>query len=241
MIFKHGTYTSAAGEVRLLSSSRAATLNSRGAREKTVYTISIEGFIKATGQSTIKTAIGVVETAFVDTVTGITGLYHDDGTTVSGHSINAANMMNGVRVMSLDWQDGPGEYATGRTYRATFMGELSGLTASSVIAYQETISISGTGGARYAYLEPITGLPLRQQINQNTLIRARQFGTAVNYGSPYPSIPSPLWPTLEDFPERVDEYIGPTYRDGVLRDYGRRWGYTFTSGQPFSTQYPNTG
>ena len=59
------------------------------------------------------------------------------------------------------------------------------------------MTIQGTGGPRKAYFETLRTRPIRQIVNDFTLVRMTQSGSAVGFLS-YPFAPAPLWPALED-------------------------------------------
>lgn len=227
--------TTDAGEIALKSVRRQEVLDARGNVDHAIHQIVVEGFHKETDEDDLQAWIDTIDAQFVRSATDAE-IKHSDNS-ASGHIIDASLTRNGVGA-ELEWLDKPGEYATGRTYRAVLTGEYE--ASVGYVSFNESIQIIGTGGERNAYLEPIEGLPLKQRVNKNTIVTAIQQGSAIHQ-SDFQTYPTPLWPEYEDVPKRRLGKSGPVVLNGSTRDYGTQWSYEFTaSSAVFGGQDPNS-
>jgi hypothetical protein len=146
--------------------------------------------------------------------------------------LDPASATGGIRVMSLNFPKGAekGEFANARHYEITVEAIYPNLV-DGLLQFQETITLNGTGGPRYAYIEVLQGPPVRQTVCENTLIRATQSGHAIGLFS-YPTVPQPLWPFYEDEPARQISKSGGQLQGTFYSGYGVQWGYQFTSDVP---------
>lgn len=119
-------------------------------------------------------------------------LLHDDEV-ASAHVITG--VVGNIRTIKppsyARWQNG--EYVSYRTGNVVIEGLVPiGDLSARITELSERIEFSG-GGAEYAFLQPNTGAPVKQQTRTATPFRATQSGRIVYY-SGYGAIPSPLWP-----------------------------------------------
>jgi hypothetical protein len=110
-------------------------------------------------------------------------------------------------------------------------------TFNAMLSFEETLSFRG-GGPRFAMIETLFGLPVKQQVRQATIYYATQSGSASGlYRRPRP--PAPIFPfalneTNPDFQlksSKVPSFTTP-------QDFGISWKYEFQSDSPLIA-YPN--
>ena len=92
------------------------------------------------------------------------------------------------------------EGTTFRRYAITVVGRYPISGDNVTLAFTERLTISGTGGPRFVYLQPLTGTPQKQQVATNTPYRLTQRGQAIGLYT-WPTPPAPLFP----FDEHVDQ------------------------------------
>ena len=230
MYCTYGNYTHDANEVSLLSQQTRTKYSARGRKESTLKTISLQADLipAAVTQAAIKAAIQELEAAY--SVNGLDwALYHDDGT-ISAHFLTSANSIGGVRVMDIGYPDGDGsQYATWRKATITLEAEYPG--GDNLLQFQETLRFSGNGGRRERCIETANGPPQRQVLNQRTIARATQSGSAIGLLSE-PQFPPPIWPQLELYDLREVTRVGPQFDGRAFRNWGVSWSYQFESTQP---------
>ena len=109
-------------------------------------------------------------------------------------------------------------------------------SAGSLLSFRETLQFSG-GGPRTRMIESLFGIPIKQQVRNNTIYRAVQSGQAVALFG-LPQIPPPIWPNdwtgdLSGSRTGPEEFWG-----GIGRGRSVSWSYTFESAFPY-TGLPN--
>ena len=152
--------------------------------------------------------------------------------------------LGGTRVLSFDFpEDGRAgsEFVLYRTYEIVVEGlyQPQG-QEDGLLSWTETLQFSG-GGPKFIFLQPINGLPVRQQVAENTPYRAVQKGRAVGLYS-YPSPPGPIWPADEHQDQRDTSPEDPKRSGGreapVYTEFPVSWTYVFESAAPLVASSP---
>lgn len=230
MFIKYGTYTHAADECAVVVT-RTPRFNDGGQVVSTIERWDITGFIQAASQAALTTALTSLASAYATQGQDVT-LLLNDGVTPTHHQILNSSTLGGVRVVQApSFPDGRGaQYSTFRSYSITLEAEIpvSGST-SLLVFFEESLTFQG-GGARFVYLQTLTGLPQKQTVADSTPYMASQQGRSVGYGS-YPAASSPLWANSEHRDRRSIAYRSPK-RSGPVgsaqySEYETTWSYQF--------------
>jgi len=153
----------------------------------------------------------------------------------TAHNLLAASTIGGTKIVKPPhFLDGNGaQGVTFRTYTvvlaATVPVDASNVT-TLVKSFQETVDVSG-GGARFAHLETLVGLPVKQQVRRNTVFRGSQKGQAVGIYA-YPSVPAPLWPEALVNANPVVTRGSPKRIGTGYVEYPISWQWEFESAYP---------
>ncbi len=222
---KYGSYQHETNEADV-SIARVARFNSGGQRIGYTETWRITGRLHAADQAAITAAINSLRGAYLDG-NDLT-LFLDNGTAMA-HSLTSVNAIGGTRVIEgPEFREGAGaEYSTFRTYQIAVEADIR--TANvPFLAWTESVSFQGGGGAAFVHLRPLTGLPQKQQVAQATTYRATQSGSAVGELS-YPSFPGPLWFSDEIAEQRQITYKAPKRAGLTYVEFEVSWSYSFES------------
>lgn len=182
-------------------------------------------------QASIKTKIDAFEDAFAEHGEDL-GLYHDDGS-VSAHFLDSSASLGGVRIIDVSYPDGDGrsgQYATRRSFRVTAEAEFSA-SSDGLVIFRETLQFIGSGGIRDTLVETRTGIPQRQIISLQTPQTIIQSGSSVGLEA-YVNFPAPIFPGIEQHPQRRLTNGDPERIPGGFRNWPRSWQYTFLSETP---------
>lgn len=237
MHFQYGGYRHSDGEVNL-SLTKRTNPNARGFSAYTTWTMQLEGTLIGVGetsedlQADIRAQIYALENAYA--LDGFdAGLYHDDGSPTP-HFLDSSSSLGGVRVAEIEFDkdNGDGQYATGRSYRITLQADFPNPFVT-LQQWNETLRIVGTGGPRFVHLETMRGTPQRQLVNQRTIVRATQSGTAVGLRT-YPLPPPPIFPAAELADKREFSRGSPRNFHGAFIDWPIQWTYQFESAGPLN-------
>lgn len=230
MYFVYGSHVHAANEVNLVTLNVEPVFNSRGIHQSTRKTMTLRVEMIASSQSAIRTAIQAFEAAYQQG-RGSAGLYHDDGS-ASPHYLDGPSSLGGIQVSyTYDRSDGA-EYATGRTATVTLTAEYPNNSAdANIVAWQETLTLIGTGGPRRVVVEVLTGKPRRQTVNRSTACYAQQSGSAIGYRS-YLSPPAPMFPDSEIEDRRQIEWGSAQRQRDEFLNWPVSWNYSFASPSP---------
>lgn len=242
MILKYGTYTHDDNECALVIT-KTNTLNDAGIPWKTTERWEISGQLNAASQSALTTALTALSTAYSTQGLDLT-LYENDGVTPSAHQIISSSTIGGTRVVNkpqFPTSEGA-EYTTYRKYTLAVEADYYTTAAgSNILAWEETLTFTGTGGPRTVIIELRNGPPQRQIVSQQTAVEVRQTGRAVGRLT-YPRPSSPIWPGFENQWSRGVSYGAPkTFGEGTnrtLTEYSTTWEYTFTAPSPLAA-YPS--
>ena len=230
MKLKYGGYTHQDNEV-MVKINYDPIDDSEGKQVGSTVRWTLDGMLTGDDQADIKTKIQALETAY-----GTNGydliLFHNDGTTHSAHTIFSANTTTGTRVKSFNYPVGSqAEYSTFKHYQIVVEAEIKTNLATNLIKFHEQISFKGNGGPRFIVHEARTGPPIAQMVSEYTPSYAIQSGSAIG-NLTYPSYPGPIWPSLENLPERQIVLDGPQVRGVSPRKFGLSWSYSFQSTTP---------
>lgn len=233
LILRYGSYQHAEGECEVFIN-RQMMETAAGFQYGVKETWTIHGFLATTTQALLTTAIINLKAAYSLHGQNL-GLYLSDGTTLTDHYVTGNTPIGGVRVVS-----GPsfpkghgGEYSTFRSYEITLEAEFS-VVNQATIHFNEVLTFTG-GGPRFVYLQPLQGLPQKQQVAQSTPYRAVQSGSVIGLLD-YVAPPTSLWPADEDIEQRKIDYLSPKREERgnhfVYRNFEVRWSYVFTAVAP---------
>ena len=159
----YGSFSHPANEVTLSSVTAQRIRNPRGFTYILRKRIQLAGVIvldtssltTAQAQSALRTAIQARETAY--SLDGGNFVFkHDDGSQ-SAHTLDSASAIGGVRVVETSFPKGDqAEYATQRTFSVTLEADYP-VSGGSLLSFQETVEIVGTGGPRKIIIETLNG------------------------------------------------------------------------------------
>jgi len=232
MYFQYGNRRFPNNEVIVSTFATHVNINPRGRRISTVATMSIEGVIILSNptQSLLKQAIQNRQ-AWLSQTNRDAILYQDDGNK-SAHWLDSSKSLGGVKVTNLAFPSGANaEYATMRTYTATFQAEYPITSEDNIIAFQETVSVRGTGGPRRVTIETLNSRPIKQTTGKWTKVSMSQNGSAVGYSS-YPTLPTPLWFSDELLDARTVTRVGPKWNGQAFTEYQIQWSFSFEASSP---------
>lgn len=236
MFLRYGSFSHEVDEAAVVIA-KTALLTEAGVPYAILHRWSIRGRLTADDQAGITTAIRNLAEAY--SVPGKDISIRFDSGSTSAHQILSSQAVGGVRIIeppSFPIGDGA-QYSTFRDYTIVVEAEVpTGLSGSSFLLWVETINFSG-GGPRDVYIETINGPPQLQRVNEFTVFRASQSGSAVGYRG-YPIVPGPIWPGAEIIPDRQISYRSPRASGrGSSRshtEYPVTWSYQFHSAVPLN-------
>ena len=193
MILAYGSYRHALAETAV-AIARETTFSPTRVPLTTRETWRIEGILQAASSAELTAAIDALTKAYARQGQDAT-LYLPDGITPSAHRLLSRDTLGGVRVVrppSFPEGRGP-EYSTFRSYAIELQADFAAAESDdAVLISEEVLNFSG-GGPRWVYLPTLTGLPIKQIVQQATPIRVTQTGRAVGFAR-YPEPAEPLWP-----------------------------------------------
>lgn len=232
MYLQYGNYRHASGEASVVIAKHGLFSPggiARGVRERW----DIHGRLQAADQASLSTALGALMSAYSNHGLDI-GFFFDNGQPTS-HTIQSSATFGGVRVITPpSFPEGKGaEYSTYRNYSLAVEAEILDPRAA-ILSWTETLNFRG-GGPKFAFLEPINGLPQKQLVKQFTTFRATQSGEASGLTA-YPSPAPPLWPLAEHVDRREIHYMLPK-RSGLpgnpsYTEFKVKWTYSFEDASP---------
>lgn len=234
MIYKYGTYTHDAGEIRI-NASESIVRSSNGKSQHKRVTHRLSGRLRAANQSALDTAISDLKAAYADSDNDSVnaGLYFPDGTTATQHYLDSSAAIAGIQVV-----DGPNfpdsgnaQYSTFRDYNVTLAADFQ-VGGSQLLFFSESLVLSG-GVRRVVFLEPFDGsTPVKQQTGLRPY-QCVQSGTAITQHSGYT-------PPTALFASDLIDQEGPSITNikthqGVPIEYHWKWTYRFArTGSAFS-------
>lgn len=198
----------------------------------------IQGFLQAADPVSLTALSTQLELAFTVNFQ-LAQLIANDGLTVLRFML-PATPFGGTRVISPPSypEDGlhTAEYSTYRTYQVAIEGiaalpAILAQGANPTLFFHETITKRGTGGPRFVYRQPLTGLPQQQQTAQFTPIHIVQRGNAIGLsGYPFNGDPSSLAVVPvqnEHVDQREIELANPDRAGAILFNYPLSWTFVF--------------
>lgn len=239
MILKYGTYTHADGECEVIRDlTREYSAASEVLAVRRVWTIN--GRLEAANAAALVVAKKALEAAYSRPYQDFT-LYFADGTLHD--ALKNQGSTTGVLITR-----GPaypvGRGAEGGTFLsytiiATASYELTetanpgggggtpangeGTAPNRIESWSETVTQSG-GGPRYAVIETIDGISVRQKTNQRTKVRITQQGQATGRKI-YPIPPAPLYPNFLNPAETSVSQVSPRQEGQGATGYTTTWSY----------------
>jgi hypothetical protein len=233
MQLKWGTkYTFPVNGVDLASRTQYVEYDGRPARY--VTRVRVAGWLEADTQSDLSNLEATLRTALKYDRQDLKFL-SDANATMAASLINS-DSISGVRV--VDGPNFPGdtgaEYATVRRFDFEVQAEfLVPGTEKAILAWNETISVIGTGGPVKRFRVPINAnFLVRQVISPRSIVRATQRGQAIGHTAP-PVPPPPRWPDYElvDQRQAADRSTPKRLGRGFV-EYPVSWGYVFEADVP---------
>lgn len=226
--FQYGSYRHDVGECSI-GHSVSPIFDGRGNQKSTLEKLSISGKIHADNVSDLTSKIDLLIKAY--SVNGKDACLYDDSGSRTRHCLLNNNSVNGVVVTSLPQfpeSDGA-EYTTYRSYSISLEAEYYSSSTSPLSSFQESLSVTGTGGEKRVFIEVSEGLPVEQVVRQNTIVTAVQSGSAIGvYG--YPPVPSPLFPeSLLSNSVSINKNSPTRNINGSFTNYEIQWSYQFVS------------
>ncbi len=228
MYLKYGNYQHAAGECTLTGITRQTAMTPNGIAYAIRERWNIMGRLQiadqgtpAANQAAMTVALNALIAAYK--LQGRDLGFYDDAGNLTSHVMRTSQTESGVAVIQQpSFPIGKGaEYSTFRTYTMSLEGSYS-IATGSLISWAESVSIRGTGGPVWGFLQPLTGSPQQQLFSQSSTVIAVQRGSASAVHN-YPSIPSPLWPGQEHEELRDVEHVVPADNSGQRTI---KWSYT---------------
>lgn len=208
-------------------------------------TWAISGKLYAASVSALTSALAALKAAY--DVDGQDVALYDSSGNLTHHQMLSSQTLGGTRVVktpSFPVGDSA-EYTTWRSYTIVLEGEF-GVTSinfpGGLLSFHETISFTGSGGAKFVIVTPRNGPPVRMQTSMGSPAVANQSGEAIGYTG-YPSPPGPFWPDKEHVEARQINLDSPSRAGGQAgseREYRISWSYVFEDVTGFNFQPPNT-
>ena len=229
MQLTYGSYAHPSGETEI-TIIRESLFSPIGVRERLRERWTVRGRVADATTEDLTTAIAALEAAHSRDGESLTLRVSESET--SAHQIESNRTLTGVRVARLSYPEGRGaEYATFRTYEVVYEAELPPEDPPGVIAWVETLAVSG-GGPRFEHITCVFGPPVRVQVAEMTPFRCTQAGMAVGY-SIWPEFPAPLFPAVEQRDRRRQEKVTPQLHGPRRARFPIRWSYELEAATAF--------
>lgn len=218
---------------------RQSLLNEAGLLYGFRETWAVTGFVQQPSQDLVTAQCTLMERAYAADFQNV-ALVANDGTVA--RSLPGRTALGGVKVLSLSYPENglnTAEWSTYRSYQLRLectypAGGLAG--PLTLLSFTESLSFTG-GGPRFVHLQPLVGLPQRQQVAQATPYRVTQRGRAVGLYA-YPVAPPPIWPVAEHLDQRTIEPETPKRSGDVLAstyaEFPLSWSYFFEANVPLA-------
>jgi hypothetical protein len=200
----------------------------------------VQGWLRGADPAALTTVINALLLAFSSDGQDL-GLYTDADVATS-HVLTNASTIGGTRVIEgPSFPEGQGaEYANQRAFLVVVEADFEDAGAATLLAFQESISITGTGGARFVYHSPIFGPPIKETVSAYSTVTIVQSGSAIGRAA-YPTVPGPLLSSDEHVERRQISRKGPErLANGAYRNFECSWTYEFElSGGSSNATNPN--
>ena len=240
MYLRYGSYSHAQGEVTLSSITRNAVTGDNGIVTSIKEQWILDGRLQVADTGNVESNQAAVSSA----VSGLKAAYklnkqdigfYTDGGVLTSHSIKNNETIFGVRIASLQFPEGRGaEHSTFRSYRIVVEADFVFQSNEEYTAWNETIAFSGTGGATFGLLQPLTGYAQPQLLTESSPCYAVQSGRAARLKI-YPVPGGPIWGAPPEHVEQRQISYGVSASDNNMRSVD--WTYVFEAPGPL-TGYP---
>ena len=237
MYLRYGGWTCELNEAAV-AISKEPLLAANGSTYGMKETWTIQGFAQADTQAALITYISLLEAAFSKNQQNLT-LLTDAGAVARSmpglSAIGSTHVLGGVSYPDNGASNA--EFSTFRTWQVTIEGRypLLGYNPGQILAWAEALSFMG-GGPRFVHLQPLEGLPQKQETANATPYRVTQQGSAVGLQT-WPIAPGPIWPEAEHRDRRKYDKKAPK-RDGginlIFTEFEVEWAYEFESAYELS-------
>jgi hypothetical protein len=195
-------------------------------QKKITWSINFRLINTTTDPASLDAEIAAIETAYASTWPSV-ALLHNNGAATE-HEISSG-IVGEVRTTKLPsyarYQNG--EYVSYRTGDVVIEALVAIVSLTGyVVEHTYNIEFSG-GGPEYAFLQPNTGLPIKQQTRTNTPFRATQSGRIVHYDG-FGALPAPIW--SDHLVEAGKRSLGNPQRIGSVEfNFPQTYSYTYAS------------
>jgi len=237
MILKWGSHNHEQDEVGVKIHYRSV-FDKFGRRIGDVQEWHILGAVIGTSQSNLTSKLQTLEEAYQTDYQNL-GLYLNDGSTATRHTVDNADTFGGTHVVYFGYVEGPWkmqlEYANRRTFYIVIRAEIR-VQPDTLYAWKERLTIKGTGGKKFRYMPSMNAAPEPQDLMQSTTWFYVQQGMAIRRKS-YPLQPGPIFPVIEHQEQRRIAYDTPKeIRVNGNELYMITWQYVMeaTAGQGFT-------
>jgi hypothetical protein len=231
-------FTFLANGCDITSRTRLVEYDGRPARY--ITRVGVAGWLEGDSQTELSGQEALLRLALLGADRQDLTFINDTGGTTAVSLLNSQSI-SGCRV--VDGPNFPGdtgaEYATVRRFDFEVEAEfiIRG-TERRILAWTESVSITGTGGPVRRFRVPINAnFLVRQQISPRSVIRATQRGSAIAH-TDWPAIPRPNWPLYELVDQRQIEAASPRRIGRGFVEYPAQWSYSFESDTPL-VGFPN--
>lgn len=211
-------------------------MNGRGVPFSLAKRMNVRGFLAGDTTAAVDAKCDLLEAALAAPYRDL--IVYTDASAATHLALYNQGSTTGVVVSGLRYPVGRGaDLVTYRTFEFHATAEYPiGSGRGVLMAFQETISVSGTGGPRFILKDALLGPPQRQIVQQRSRVRASQQGQAEGYLE-YPTEPPPLWPQDEHVELRQVNRTGGRFRGKTWQGFTVSWSYQFESaalltGQP---------
>lgn len=191
-IFSYGGYSHADNEVNVDTHTVHSVYDQSGFRKSVVHRLECSGKLHADTPALVSIAMRVMQTAY-NRENQIAVLKIDGANT--HHRITPIGSIMGVQVTDPpSWiGDDGSEFTTYRSYRFAVEAEYYVTGRFNLLDFEETVTVTGTGGPRLVVIETLDTAPVMQLTNRQTRVTIVQAGRALGLRF-RPTPPSPLFP-----------------------------------------------
>jgi hypothetical protein len=211
-----------------ISISRSERRDSTGRKIGYTERWEVTGWLSAATPTLLTTAIDALKAACLDG--SDVGLYESGSPDVAtSHILTNSLTVGGTRLEGPKFPEGQGaQYANQRTFTLTVEADFDAAgIAGTLTSFQETVSVTGTGGARFVTQTPLDGPVIAQTVSRFSPIMVVQSGSAIGHTA-YPTVPAPLLSIGEHADRRQVSCKGPERQaNGTYRGYEVNWSYEF--------------
>ncbi len=227
LYLQYGTYQHDEDEASVVIQ-YANRYTDEGQIAEVVGTWQISGLLQRDTQAELTTAIAELERVYGSPDKDI-GIYIAGGTPTA-HRMRFSDW-DSIRPTVLGYPVGDqGEYVAQRAYQITVEARkvpTAAQGADSILEWSETIEITGTGGADWAFQPVVSGNWPSYNLTDRTPVLITQSGAAVGLKN-YVPYPDPIFPSSAEHGKlRKRVRTGPKKRVPESREFGCNWSYTF--------------